>query len=369
MKTSRVISLVLVALVAATTLLPAQEVHPVDAGVVLDTPGGMENVLGATRARLMDMINEVNSTKITTPQDGVLLELNASLNATYVPYGEHGAAGLGNRLEPGSHAPPPGGQGCGAHSNASWDLVDKSREDGFDWGTLSLSDLPEALRDMSNEGRNEFIEDKRAERERLQQAIQQVTEAREPFVQRALAERFSEAGLREAMRQAMREQYGADPDNKLALALRLVARSKGNGWATVQITDEPDTPIGSDSPTAWTSKTTNMGEVWIELDYDTAVTPEQVRIHETFNPGAVKAVLAKDRGDWTTLWSGTAPAAEAPHWFEPPLESVSVRTRTIRIVLDTDRQDGWNEIDAVELIGDGSRQWAHDARASSAYGD
>ena len=36
--------------------------------------------------------------------------------------------------------------------------------------------------------------------------------------------------------------------------------------------------------------------------------------------------------------------------------------------LDTTRVSGWNEIDAVELIGrDGSRQWATSAKASSSY--
>jgi len=35
-------------------------------------------------------------------------------------------------------------------------------------------------------------------------------------------------------------------------------------------------------------------------------------------------------------------------------------------VLDTNRTPGWNEIDAVELIGGGA-QWAKQATASSTY--
>ena len=38
------------------------------------------------------------------------------------------------------------------------------------------------------------------------------------------------------------------------------------------------------------------------------------------------------------------------------------------MTLDTNRAPGWNEIDAVELLGPGGRQWASDARASSNYG-
>ena len=59
MKASRIVSLVLTALLAATTTLPAQETRPVDVVVVLDTSGSMENLLDATRARLWDVVNEL----------------------------------------------------------------------------------------------------------------------------------------------------------------------------------------------------------------------------------------------------------------------------------------------------------------------
>src|SRR5262245_13321556 len=113
-----------------------------------------------------------------------------------------------------------------------------------------------------------------------------------------------------------------------------------------------------------------MGEVWLELYFETAVVPQSLRIRETYNPGAVariEAVLAG--GTRETLWDGKADAAAAPRWFEPALRSASSAVRTIRIVLDTNRVPGWNEIDAVELAGDGRRQWATEARASSSYSD
>ena len=47
-----------------------------------------------------------------------------------------------------------------------------------------------------------------------------------------------------------------------------------------------------------------------------------------------------------------------------------VRASRIKVYLDTTRQRGWNEIDAVELVGkDGTRQWASRASASSSYAD
>ena len=71
-----------------------------------------------------------------------------------------------------------------------------------------------------------------------------------------------------------------------------------------------------------------------------------------------------------------APSTEKVHeppdacehcWVRVPAAGKVTASR-IRITLDTSKIAGWNEIDAVELVGqDGSRQWATDARASSTY--
>ena len=38
-------------------------------------------------------------------------------------------------------------------------------------------------------------------------------------------------------------------------------------------------------------------------------------------------------------------------------------------ILFADRVPDWNELDAVELEGDGIRQWVSEAKASSSYAD
>ena len=96
--TIRTVLTALATLLLTLTTSIAQETRPVDVVVMLDTSGSMENLLDATRARLWDVVNEVGSIQIATPQDDLLLELNASLNTTYVPYGEKGAAGLANQV-------------------------------------------------------------------------------------------------------------------------------------------------------------------------------------------------------------------------------------------------------------------------------
>jgi hypothetical protein len=167
-----------------------------------------------------------------------------------------------------------------------------------------------------------------------------------------------------------RAQRDAKTDEESRALLAALARFKGPSWNAVQITGPPDTPLAGDLVTAWASKQPDMGEVWIELEYAQAVTPDAVRVHETYNPGAIARVLAqRPDGSWALLWEGTATASPAPTWFEPRLETVRFSTTRIRLIVDTSRVEGWNEIDAVELIGDGRRQWAIGAQAASNYSD
>ena len=74
-------------------------------------------------------------------------------------------------------------------------------------------------------------------------------------------------------------------------------------------------------------------------------------------------------GKEVTLWEGVEPSAQAPVNMRFPA-GANVQARSIKVYLDRTRVAGWNEIDAVELIGrDGSRQWATSARASSSFAE
>lgn len=149
-----------------------------------------------------------------------------------------------------------------------------------------------------------------------------------------------------------------------------IARLKDRPWSALQATGAPDVPIAGDFATAWASKGPDMGEVTLDLTYDRAVRVDRVRIHETNAAGAIARILAKaPDGTWDVLWEGRAPASTTPNWFAPTLASTRYATTAIRLVVDTDRVPDWNEIDAVELEGDGIRQWASGATASSSYAD
>ena len=94
----------------------------------------------------------------------------------------------------------------------------------------------------------------------------------------------------------------------------------------------------------------------------------QVRIHETHNPGAVVELILKDEdGQEIVRIPVVATARTAPEWLEVSFEATTVPVRSVRVILDTSRVSGWNEIDAVELVGPTHRAWAEAARASSFY--
>jgi len=135
-----------------------------------------------------------------------------------------------------------------------------------------------------------------------------------------------------------------------------------------QATGAPDTAQAGDIPTAWASLEPNAGAEWLQVDFDQAVTIAEVRIRESYNPGAVSKVVAiLQDGKEHVLWEGLDPTVDAPSDFVVKAEG-DVVSKSIKMYLDTTLKQGWNEIDAVELVGkDGKRQWASHASASSTY--
>lgn len=125
-----------------------------------------------------------------------------------------------------------------------------------------------------------------------------------------------------------------------------------SSWAASQATGAPNTPQAGDCSTAWASRMPDADSEWLTLTFETAVEPTLIRIHETYNAGAISKVEAKDAtGAWRTVWEGPAAACETPRWFEVSVPAGKWTTREVRIALDSDAVPGWNEIDAVELVG------------------
>ena len=125
-------------------------------------------------------------------------------------------------------------------------------------------------------------------------------------------------------------------------------------WSANQVTGKPDTLRAGDIPTAWAPSSTSAGTEWLELGFAQPITAAKVRVHETYNPGAVVKVEVLDTAKkWHTIWEGKDPTRDAPAWLEVvPETTLRFQTQAVRITLDTKSVTGYNEIDAVELIGD-----------------
>lgn len=155
-----------------------------------------------------------------------------------------------------------------------------------------------------------------------------------------------------------------------AIQASLTKMPGGPSWSPGRAAGAPDTADHGDYSTAWASQSPDGGKEWLQVKYPKSVEISEINIHETYNPGAISKVSAlMPDGSERVIWEGTMDAGQdviERAVKVPP----GVRSDQIRIELDTSRVPGWNEIDAVELVGrDGSRQWGTESTASSYFGE
>lgn len=126
-----------------------------------------------------------------------------------------------------------------------------------------------------------------------------------------------------------------------------------DGYAASQATGKPNVPAASDNPLAWASEDADGSTETLELGYTYKVMPSAVHIYESFNPGAITLIEAYDEenDEWAVLWEGNEPTDEPLRVFSPELEPLEFATNLIRLTLESDLVPGWNEIDAVQLLG------------------
>jgi len=161
---------------------------------------------------------------------------------------------------------------------------------------------------------------------------------------------------------------GFETDQKVIEALGGAKQRQeaGAGWSAMQAAGPPNADPRRDDPKAWAPRDPQMGRQWLELQYPAADRLSGVRVYEVNSPGAVAEVQARDAaGEWHVLWRGRTNAGAKP--LEITFTTTAFATRVLRLVLDTDRASGWNEIDAVEALGRAGAQFAKRATASSSY--
>jgi SH3-like domain-containing protein len=117
------------------------------------------------------------------------------------------------------------------------------------------------------------------------------------------------------------------------------------------VTGAPNVDKYSDAPTAWAPKTQDAGIEWLDLKYPRPVHATAVRIRESDGSGAViKVELFDEQGTAHTAWAGNDPTTDL-NYLMVNIPKTAFKTARVKITLATNVIPGWNEIDAVQLVG------------------
>jgi hypothetical protein len=128
------------------------------------------------------------------------------------------------------------------------------------------------------------------------------------------------------------------------------------GYHPMRATGAPDVQRYGDTSEAWATKNPDAGIEWLELDYAKAVNATKLRIRQTHKPGAIiKVELFEADGQAHTVYQGPDNTVYEPNsiaWLNVEFEKTPYKTQRLKITLATNAVAGWNEIDAVQLIGE-----------------
>ncbi len=141
-------------------------------------------------------------------------------------------------------------------------------------------------------------------------------------------------------------------------------------WGPEQVIGPPDTPEAGDFGTAWASLTEDGQDEWLQTEYAEDVTPKEIHVYETYNPGALyKVSVFKPDGTEVEVWKGKdpTPVGSGKGVSVIPIK-VNFKTKRVKIYLASKDVPGWNEIDAIGVKDTANRiHWAVSATASSTY--
>jgi pyruvate/2-oxoglutarate dehydrogenase complex dihydrolipoamide acyltransferase (E2) component len=155
-----------------------------------------------------------------------------------------------------------------------------------------------------------------------------------------------------AMRQ---DEIKTDPDGQWAVEAK--ASSSYNdaqgeaAWSAKQATGAPDVDKYGDDGHAWAPKTPDAGIEWLDLKYAKPVHAAEVRVRESCGSGAViKVELFDEGGAAHTIWQGDDPTKDL-NYLTLQFKPTDYKVNRVKVTLATNVIPGWNEVDAVQLVG------------------
>jgi hypothetical protein len=118
-----------------------------------------------------------------------------------------------------------------------------------------------------------------------------------------------------------------------------------------QTTAAPNVEKFGDSGKAWAPKTEDSGIEWVALKYPRAVHATGVRIRESCGSGdVIRVELYDEAGAPHLVWGGNDPTTGL-NYLVVNFPRTDFKTDRVKITLATNVVPGWNEIDAVQLVG------------------
>jgi hypothetical protein len=151
------------------------------------------------------------------------------------------------------------------------------------------------------------------------------------------------------------EEIKSDPNGEWAI--QATASSTYNdaqgmaGYSANQATGAPNVDKYADDGAAWTSKTPDGGIEWLDLKYPKPVYATEVRVRESCGSGAViKVEVFDEKGGAHAIWQGNDPTKDL-NYLMAKFPKTAFKTDRVKVTLATNVVGGWNEIDAVQLVG------------------
>lgn len=156
---------------------------------------------------------------------------------------------------------------------------------------------------------------------------------------------------------ASSQAYSTDysgPINQWAVYAEASSEYGGDSWSAMQATGAPNVENCEDSVKAWASLGATTRE-WIELTYAVPVLPTEINIHMNYNPSQITEIQIIDiyNQAYTVVETYPEYVDFCPDVYQITLElTKDIYVDRVKILLDQSILGmGWNEIDAVELIG------------------
>ena len=156
-----------------------------------------------------------NIVAVETPYDQEILQLNQTLNTTYLYYGSSGRKKSKNQSVQDYNAltvhqevlvKRAVSKTGYLYSNGDWDLVDASKDKKFDLNELKSSDLPKQLQNKTEEELKTIINNKAKQRSDLQRQIRILNKKRNAYIAKHQKEKNNADELENAVITSIKKQ-------------------------------------------------------------------------------------------------------------------------------------------------------------------